>query len=231
MACPTHAVKDESESKRRKSETDERAVSPPLAVDGAGRPHESIAGGASAPADRAAVYEDDNRAPVYEDAGAGDGAERERDDAGAGRGALLVVSRSVQRGGTDSEPLLGGGDGHGHTETGFWGGDRRRQIRWIIAFSDVFTALAAGMTIKFFPLFFIDKEQGYSFSPVQLSVVYLLSPLVTAFLALLCRKLAEKISRPIVLLCAAAWTPVWTTHHQSHHLAPPSAGWTHLLSA
>lgn len=57
------------------------------------------------------------------------------------------------------------------------------------------------MTIKFFPLFFIDEEQGYGFSPIQLSVVYLLSPLVTAFLALLCRKLAEKISQPIILLC------------------------------
>ena len=201
-----YSLGDESESKRRGGAG--TAVAGAQAGGGDGKPLEGTAGMGRPCMDgpcRALVYEGTDRAPVYEDAGAGAGA----GDSDAAAGSVgLGVNGDVQHRRDESSPLLGGandesygGTGHEHSETGFWGGDRRRQIRWIIAFSDVLTSLAAGMTIKFFPLFFIDEEQGYSFSPIQLSVVYLLCPLFTAFLALLCRKLAETMRRPIILLC------------------------------
>lgn len=74
--------------------------------------------------------------------------------------------------------------------------NKKAVTRWCIAISDVFTSTAAGMTVKFFPLWFVSDEKsgplrGYSFLPIQLSWVYLVTPVCTAMLALLLNNLTS----------------------------------------
>ena len=87
--------------------------------------------------------------------------------------------------------------------------DTARKIRWTIAFSDVFTATAAGMTVKFFPLWFVapnlpGRERGYNFSPIQLSWVYLIMPLCTASFAMLLKQAKRLIGRGWVIVLSKA---------------------------
>lgn len=96
--------------------------------------------------------------------------------------------------------------------------DTASQIRWTIAFSDVFTSTAAGMTVKFFPLWFVASNEpgplrGYDFSPINLSWLYLVMPLCTATLAMILKqaKIAG-VGRPwaIVLSKAAGIASLYT---------------------
>jgi len=72
-------------------------------------------------------------------------------------------------------------------------------IPWIIAFNDLVFGIASGMTIKFFPLFF-ETECG--FSPVKVSVIYIVAPFSTALMSLASQRAAGKIGRVgVTILC------------------------------
>jgi hypothetical protein len=84
---------------------------------------------------------------------------------------------------------------------------RLRTVRWTIALSDVATSTAAGMTVKFFPLFFVSHAnagpmQGYSFSPINLSWMYLVMPLVTTCVATLLPRMIKRgwCGRPTAII-------------------------------
>ena len=91
------------------------------------------------------------------------------------------------------------------------GDDTNRTIRWTIAICDVATSTAAGMTVKFFPLFFVSEGKGeklgYKFTPIELSWVYLVMPICTVTVAVVLPRLIKRkiVSRPAaMLLCKAA---------------------------
>jgi len=72
-----------------------------------------------------------------------------------------------------------------------------RSVRWTIAVSDIATSAAAGMTVKFFPLFFVSeatagKKQGYAFTPINLSWMYLVMPLITTCVATLLPRIIKR---------------------------------------
>ena len=64
----------------------------------------------------------------------------------------------------------------------------RENVPYIIAFGDFFTAVGAGMTVKYFPLFFVDM---YKLSPISLSIVYFITRVSTAGFSLITDKIAE----------------------------------------
>jgi MFS family permease len=89
-------------------------------------------------------------------------------------------------------------------------GTTASKIRWTIAFSDVFTSTAAGMTVKFFPLWFVASNdpgplRGYDFSPINLSWLYLVMPLCTALFAMILKqaKIAG-VGRPLAIVLSKA---------------------------
>ncbi|KAK9820228.1 hypothetical protein WJX72_007681 [[Myrmecia] bisecta] len=62
----------------------------------------------------------------------------------------------------------------------------------LLTFSDYIGALAAGMTIKFFSLFFIQK---CSLGPVQVSLLSVVGPVGISLLSLLCQKVSKRLGR------------------------------------
>ena len=71
---------------------------------------------------------------------------------------------------------------------------RRRAsvVPYLICFNDIITCIGAGMTVKFFPLFF---KNDYGFSPVQLQALFTVYCLSFALFTWLCEKLASRIGR------------------------------------
>jgi len=69
---------------------------------------------------------------------------------------------------------------------------RERCIPYLVAFSDFVTKFGAGMTIKFFPLFFISD---YGFSPVATNMVFAVYTAVVGFFCVLLQRLADSIGR------------------------------------
>jgi len=67
----------------------------------------------------------------------------------------------------------------------------------VVLSSDILFGLANGMTIKFFPLFF-KNECGMS--PASVSFVYVCSPVVVAFFALVANSISKSIGRIRVVL-------------------------------
>jgi hypothetical protein len=94
----------------------------------------------------------------------------------------------------------------------------------MIALSDIITGLASGMTIKFFPIFFIDVVGMH---PVELSVLFMLSPVACS----LClwvnqnytRKWLGRIWTPVLLkavgISCLLWICVLATYHPDQKLA------------
>jgi MFS family permease len=84
--------------------------------------------------------------------------------------------------------------------------DKNRTTRWTLAVCDVATSTAAGMTVKFFPLFFVSEGTGsllgYKFTPIQLSWVYLIMPVCTVSVAISLPKLIKRkcCSRPAAMI-------------------------------
>jgi len=68
----------------------------------------------------------------------------------------------------------------------------------MIAFSDIITGLASGMTIKFFPIFFIDVV---GLKPVELSVLFMFVPLACSCMLYVNQHYTRKVLGRI-------WTPV-----------------------
>mmetsp|Transcript_9044 Transcript_9044/g.12124 ORF Transcript_9044/g.12124 Transcript_9044/m.12124 type:complete len:541 (+) Transcript_9044:210-1832(+) len=65
--------------------------------------------------------------------------------------------------------------------------------------SDFINALASGMTVKFFPLFFQFKS---NMSPLGVSIVYLIIPLACAFVSFVNERIAKKVGRiPMIFFC------------------------------
>ena len=86
------------------------------------------------------------------------------------------------------------------------GADHLRTTRWIIALCDVATSTAAGMTVKFFPLFFVSEGTGsllgYKFTPIELSWVYLIMPVCTVTVAVALPRIIKRrwVGRPLAMI-------------------------------
>ena len=76
----------------------------------------------------------------------------------------------------------------------------RENVPYIIAFGDFFTAVGAGMTVKYFPLFFVDM---YKLSPISLSIVYFITRVSTAGFSLITDKIAECSNSRVGVLIGA----------------------------
>eukprot|EP00605_Chrysophyceae_sp_TOSAG23-4_P001161 GSChrysophyteH1.ASY1.ANO1.1269.1 assembled CDS len=68
----------------------------------------------------------------------------------------------------------------------------------MISMSDVITGLASGMTVKFFPIFFLHVLQ---MDPIQVQTIYLISPFLIAFSAPILQGLSRKYGRILVTCC------------------------------
>ena len=71
---------------------------------------------------------------------------------------------------------------------------RRRNsiVPYLICLNDVITCVGAGMTVKFFPLFF---KQDYGFTPIQLQILFTVYCFSFALFTWLCERLASRIGR------------------------------------
>ena len=68
----------------------------------------------------------------------------------------------------------------------------RRRIPILMALIDILIALGAGMTIKYFPLFFLEE---LALAPISVSLLFFISPLVTAIFTFCSTRLARHIGR------------------------------------
>ena len=64
--------------------------------------------------------------------------------------------------------------------------------RYVLFASDVVIALASGMTIKFFPLFF---KNDCHLTPRGVQVIYFLNPLIIALFSNICQPIAKRFGR------------------------------------
>lgn len=69
---------------------------------------------------------------------------------------------------------------------------RHRVIAVFIAVADVIAGLGAGMSIRYFPIFFVDNLK---LGPVLVQILYVVGPLVQAMLMKISQKLALSIGR------------------------------------
>lgn len=77
-------------------------------------------------------------------------------------------------------------------------------VPWLLFLSDFIISNGAGMTINFFPLFFM---RDYGLSPIQVSVLFLVQPIVVMALSFLSQVLSRKLGRmPIIV-----WTRIFAT--------------------
>lgn len=67
-----------------------------------------------------------------------------------------------------------------------------RVVPWLICTLDVVSAVGAGMTVKFFPLFF---KEDYGLNPGQIQLLFAIYGLSFGFFTWLCEKAAGKIGR------------------------------------
>lgn len=65
-------------------------------------------------------------------------------------------------------------------------------VPYLICLNDVITCVGAGMTVKFFPLFFMND---YGFTPVQLQALFAIYCLVFAVFTWMCERVAARIGR------------------------------------
>eukprot|EP00949_MAST-11_sp_MAST-11-sp1_P004267 g4267.t1 len=117
-----------------------------------------------------------------------------------GAASMSTSMSKSENEGADLEPfLLTDAPGSGKKGTRGCCG-KKAAIRWIIATADFVTALAAGMSIKFFPLYFVDTKRGYSLSPVYLAAVYFSCPLMTAAFVWPASFATKHMGRPAVMI-------------------------------
>jgi MFS family permease len=62
----------------------------------------------------------------------------------------------------------------------------------VIVATDICFALASGISVKFFPLFFM---QTYNLSPMMVSLIYVLSPLATALSSFVAQRASRRLGR------------------------------------
>ena len=67
-----------------------------------------------------------------------------------------------------------------------------RRVPVIIACSDLISGLASGMSIRFFPIFFLDN---LSMSPITVQLQYLVSPLIIVWLSKRAQRLSKRLGR------------------------------------
>ena len=73
----------------------------------------------------------------------------------------------------------------------------RKHIPWFLFLQNLFSAIGAGMTVKFFPIFF-QVECGLN--PVFLQIVYICLPLVVVLGTVLATKLSKKFGRMQIII-------------------------------
>ena len=78
---------------------------------------------------------------------------------------------------------------------------KRSYLPYILISTDVWISIGAGMTVKFFPVFFYNE---FNVSPEYLSFLYVCNPLCTAFFAYLMQKLSLQFGRMNIILISRA---------------------------
>uniref|UniRef100_K3W6E4 Major facilitator superfamily (MFS) profile domain-containing protein n=1 Tax=Globisporangium ultimum (strain ATCC 200006 / CBS 805.95 / DAOM BR144) TaxID=431595 RepID=K3W6E4_GLOUD len=74
---------------------------------------------------------------------------------------------------------------------------RTRHVPWLLFFSDFIISNGAGMTINFFPLFFM---QEYGLTPIHISVLFISQPLLVMTLSFLTQRMSKSFGRmPIIV--------------------------------
>ncbi len=67
-----------------------------------------------------------------------------------------------------------------------------KSVPYIVALADFITAIGAGMTVKFFNLFFVND---YKFTPTQITVLQMCYPLVICVFVMILGKLSSVFGR------------------------------------
>ncbi len=127
------------------------------------------------------------------------GAATTRDEVSSSYSALP----SFPQEGNDQDPQAGAGTKVLDAEAARLARNKR-YIPRILSLIDFLIALGAGMTIKYFALYFLND---FGLSPVVVSLLYLITPLVTAMVTLIVAALAKRIGRvPAALLAYCVGT-------------------------
>jgi MFS family permease len=94
---------------------------------------------------------------------------------------------------------------------------RTKHIPYILVGCNIIIGLGAGMTIKFFPVFFMEE---YVLSPIVVQIIFGLTSIATGLSGLLAQKLSKTNGRPQIIFLAqaiataclgviAAYPPLW----------------------
>ena len=97
----------------------------------------------------------------------------------------------------DEEAAPAGGAPAGPTAC--WGALGRPHIPYILFCSDFFVYVGAGMTVKFFPLYF---KNAIGLSPAAVQVLYTLLPLLMAAVSTVAQRFSVAVGRVQAVLCA-----------------------------
>lgn len=74
---------------------------------------------------------------------------------------------------------------------------RTRHVPWLLFFSDFIISNGAGMTINFFPLFFM---QEYGLTPIHISLLFISQPIVVMSLSFATQRISKTVGRmPIIV--------------------------------
>ncbi|GAB9476173.1 hypothetical protein Gpo141_00013243 [Globisporangium polare] len=74
---------------------------------------------------------------------------------------------------------------------------RTRHVPWLLFFSDFIISNGAGMTINFFPLFFI---QEYGLTPIHISLLFISQPVLVMALSFATQRLSKRFGRmPLIV--------------------------------
>ena len=74
------------------------------------------------------------------------------------------------------------------------------RVKYSLITHDLLLAIGAGMTVKFFPLWFISKTHGYGLAPIQLSIGYVCAPSLCGIFSLLVQRWSKVTGRVMILI-------------------------------
>ncbi|QDZ20459.1 MFS general substrate transporter [Chloropicon primus] len=109
--------------------------------------------------------------------------------------ALGKESEAISRIEGEAAEVLGGRQGDGKKVLGFI---TTEMIPWFLFGLNLFFSLGAGMSVKFFPIFFADE---CGLSPVTLQILYIILPSVVVAFTLIATKLSKTWGRMQVIVC------------------------------
>jgi hypothetical protein len=100
-------------------------------------------------------------------------------------------------------PHVGKGQGVGADEDEGKHFDRLREVgclkpSWvpgILWVSDLIWCFGSGMTVKFFPIFFLSEKDGIGLSPTLVNLIFVVCPIIIAIGTALCQRVSKCLGR------------------------------------